>query len=64
VTFANACAPSRPLPHDRERGAATLPWPREVAVHPPVAPMLAAPADRLPTGPGWVYEPKWNGWLY
>jgi len=25
--------------------------------------MLAAPADRLPTGPGWVYEAKWDGRL-
>lgn len=24
--------------------------------------MLAAPVDRLPTGPGWCYEPKWDGW--
>jgi ATP-dependent DNA ligase len=24
--------------------------------------MLAAPADHLPTGHGWVYEPKWDGW--
>jgi hypothetical protein len=23
--------------------------------------MLAAPTDRLPTGAGWVYEPKWDG---
>jgi ATP-dependent DNA ligase len=34
----------------------------EVALRPPVPPMLAAPADTLPTGPGWVYEPKWDGW--
>jgi bifunctional non-homologous end joining protein LigD len=25
------------------------------------APMLAVPADRLPGGDGWVYEPKWDG---
>lgn len=25
------------------------------------APMEAASADELPSGPGWVYEPKWDG---
>lgn len=24
--------------------------------------MLAVPADRLPEGPGWLFEPKWDGW--
>jgi bifunctional non-homologous end joining protein LigD len=24
-------------------------------------PMLATAADRLPAGPGWVFEPKWDG---
>jgi ATP-dependent DNA ligase len=28
---------------------------------PPVLPQLARPAKALPTGPGWVYEPKWDG---
>ena len=28
----------------------------------PVQPMLAAPVEALPEGPGWVYEPKWDGW--
>src|SRR5918911_651506 len=28
---------------------------------PPVAPQLARPAKALPTGGGWVYEPKWDG---
>ncbi|MFV2104077.1 ATP-dependent DNA ligase [Micromonospora sp. LOL_024] len=28
----------------------------------PVAPMLAAPADQVPEGPGLVHEPKWDGW--
>jgi ATP-dependent DNA ligase len=27
----------------------------------PVAPMAAAKVTRLPTGPGWVYEPKFDG---
>ena len=28
---------------------------------PPLEPMLAKPADGIPTGPGWLYEPKWDG---
>src|SRR3954453_24056667 len=28
---------------------------------PPLLPQLARPAKRLPTGSGWVYEPKWDG---
>jgi len=28
---------------------------------PPIEPMLAKPADALPDGAGWLYEPKWDG---
>jgi ATP-dependent DNA ligase len=28
---------------------------------PPVLPQLARPAKALPTGEGWAYEPKWDG---
>src|SRR5215207_5703260 len=28
---------------------------------PPLLPQLARPAKTLPTGAGWVYEPKWDG---
>ena len=28
---------------------------------PPVLPQLARPARALPAGPGWAYEPKWDG---
>jgi ATP-dependent DNA ligase len=28
---------------------------------PPLLPQLARPAKNVPTGPGWVYEPKWDG---
>ena len=28
---------------------------------PPVEPMLASPADEIPVGDGWRYEPKWDG---
>lgn len=30
-------------------------------IPPPVEPMLAAPAEALPAGSGWLYEPKWDG---
>ena len=30
-------------------------------VRPPVSPMLAKLARELPTGEGWCYEPKWDG---
>jgi ATP-dependent DNA ligase len=30
-------------------------------VNPPVLPMLAKRVDDLPTGEGWIFEPKWDG---
>jgi ATP-dependent DNA ligase len=30
-------------------------------VAPPLEPMLARSADQIPTGAGWRYEPKWDG---
>ncbi len=27
----------------------------------PIEPMLCEPQDEIPTGEGWVYEPKWDG---
>src|SRR4051812_45044162 len=27
----------------------------------PLAPMLSKAADALPTGDGWLFEPKWDG---
>jgi ATP-dependent DNA ligase len=30
-------------------------------IDPPLEPMLAKPADGLPSGEGWLYEPKWDG---
>jgi ATP-dependent DNA ligase len=30
-------------------------------IDPPVLPMFAKRVDKLPTGSGWVYEPKWDG---
>jgi ATP-dependent DNA ligase len=31
------------------------------ALHPPLAPMEAVSVDEIPIGPGWQYEPKWDG---
>jgi ATP-dependent DNA ligase len=28
---------------------------------PPIAPMAALSVDQIPVGPGWQYEPKWDG---
>src|ERR671918_491977 len=33
----------------------------DLPVMPPVAPMLAKLTRQLPTGPGMLYEPKWDG---
>lgn len=33
----------------------------DLPVRPPIKPMLAKAADVLPTGDGWLYEPKWDG---
>ncbi len=33
----------------------------KLALNPPLRPMLAKRVDRLPTGDGWLYEPKWDG---
>ena len=30
-------------------------------LEPPIEPMLATLADELPTGDGWLFEPKWDG---
>ncbi|HSK09679.1 MAG TPA: ATP-dependent DNA ligase [Vicinamibacterales bacterium] len=34
---------------------------RGFAIDPPVEPMLARLAEALPAGPGFLYEPKWDG---
>ena len=33
----------------------------DLAVNPPVLPMLAKRVGELPVGGGWIYEPKWDG---
>lgn len=33
----------------------------DLPLAPPLRPMLAAPATTIPRGPGWNYEPKWDG---
>ncbi len=39
---------------------ASTPAFENLPVRPPLLPMLAK-QDALPTGPGWIYEPKWDG---
>ena len=33
----------------------------QLAVNPPILPMLANRVGALPTGDGWIFEPKWDG---
>jgi ATP-dependent DNA ligase len=33
----------------------------QLPVNPPVLPMLAKRVAELPQGPGWIFEPKWDG---
>ena len=35
--------------------------PMKLPFDPPLEPMLAKASDGLPTGDGWLYEPKWDG---
>jgi ATP-dependent DNA ligase len=30
-------------------------------IEPPIEPMLAKPTPEIPTTPGWIFEPKWDG---
>src|SRR5438105_1021391 len=30
-------------------------------IKPPIPPMEATSVDQIPVGPGWQYEPKWDG---
>ena len=32
-----------------------------LAVNPPVLPMLAKRVEQIPSGDGWIFEPKWDG---
>jgi ATP-dependent DNA ligase len=52
-------SPSR-TPMSSARAKATL---GRVALpfDPPLQPMLAKPSDGLPSGDGWLFEPKWDG---
>ena len=33
----------------------------DLPVMPPVAPMLSKAASSIPSGDGWLYDPKWDG---
>ncbi|MDB4988221.1 MAG: ATP-dependent ligase [Myxococcaceae bacterium] len=37
------------------------PQPGDFAIDPPIEPMLAKAAEALPSGEGFLYEPKWDG---
>jgi ATP-dependent DNA ligase len=45
------------LAQDREEPAVDV----DLPVNPPVLPMLAKRVDELPSGPEWIFEPKWDG---
>src|SRR5215210_3475011 len=38
-----------------------MPVPVSLPLQPPLLPQLARPRASLPDGPGWAYEPKWDG---
>jgi ATP-dependent DNA ligase len=33
----------------------------DLPVQPPILPMLAKRMEKLPSGDGWIFEPKWDG---
>jgi len=51
--------------HENERSPAesdtAIRQPPTFSITPPVEPMLAKLTEGLPTGDGWLYEPKWDG---
>jgi len=51
------------LPARSRRFACTSGYTRPVhlPIDPPLEPMLAKPADKLPSDDGWLFEPKWDG---
>jgi len=51
-----SCAPTLSGP-----GARAIVSAMDLPLQPPVEPMLAKAAAKLPEGDGWLYEPKWDG---
>jgi ATP-dependent DNA ligase len=49
--------PERRIPTLADDGFPAL----DLPIEPPLAPMEAHSAERLPAGEGWLYEPKWDG---
>jgi ATP-dependent DNA ligase len=45
------------MSHARAVSSAHMGYP----IDPPIEPMLAKPTPAIPDGPGWIYEPKWDG---
>ena len=58
---------SRPDPRTQHPEPGTVPCdrlrvlPNPFPISPPIEPMLAKLAEELPTGDGFLYEPKWDG---
>src|SRR5262245_54310174 len=51
-------ATTQPRPLRSPRGIVPA---MDLPVMPPVDPMLAKAVPELPSGEGWLYEPKWDG---
>jgi ATP-dependent DNA ligase len=51
------------MPADAADDAMPGPYHRRMGypIEPPIEPMLAKPTAAIPTGDGWIYEPKWDG---
>ena len=47
--------------HPRADNLGTMPESLALPLQPPIAPMLAKLTGALPEGPGWHFEPKWDG---
>ena len=56
-----ATAPDGAGRRARRVGAAHVTTPLRTPFEPPLEPMLARTAEAIPTGAGWLYEPKWDG---
>src|SRR5919198_2878313 len=62
VALAGGCAAywAAPMAEASSKPRETLPRLR-LPVQPPIEPMLAQLTRELPSGDGWHYEPKWDG---
>src|SRR6476620_4697361 len=56
-----AASPGRPGRGAGSNGRAVYTRAMKLPFEPPLEPMLAKASDGLPTGDGWLFEPKWDG---